>query len=305
MHILNPAPLQMPSINRRRLLLINNPVAGMRGRTLIDQVVAELEKRGAHITRSPPGQEAMRAAVQDAAGNFDAIIAAGGDGTVRALAAALEGADVPIALVPMGTGNVLASETDLPRQPMRLADLIIDGRVQHITGGRANGQPFYLMAGAGFDGAAVAGLNTPWKRRMGKLAYAGPGLRALSRKPPRLDVIIDGKSYPANWAVFANGQRYGGPFTLTRRADLRTQGLQAVLINAPSRLALAAMVARLAAGSLDQVSGVEVVACTRASVHSPEPVPVQVDGDPFGVTPLEIESGGSGFSLIVPEGYAR
>jgi len=123
-------------------------------------------------------------------------------------------------------------------------------------------------------------------------------------KPPQLDILIDGKAYSANWVVFANGQRYGGPFTITRRADLRTSGLHAVLITAPTRLALLAMVAKLGTGALDQTAGVEVVSCTRAAVRSAEPVLVQVDGDPFGETPLEIEAGGSGFSLIVPDAYA-
>ena len=295
----------MTTANRRRFLLVHNAIAGVKGRTLVDEVTAELERRGASVTRCAPGEAAMRDTVKQSTGNYDAIIAAGGDGTVRALAAALSGVAMPIALIPMGTGNVLASEVGLPKRASQLAEVIVNGRVQPIVGARANGQSFYLMAGAGFDGAAVSGLNTPWKRRVGKLAYAGPGLRVLTSKPPLLNVVIDGLPYSANWVVFANGQRYGGPFTITRQADLRAPGLHAVLITAKTRLALMSKLMRLGITSLDRARGVKVIPCERASVRSTQPIAVQVDGDPFGTTPLDIEAGGSGFNFIVPDAYVR
>lgn len=295
----------MAELTRRRFLLVHNAVAGVKGRTLVDRTVAELERAGASITRCAPGEAAMRDTVSRANGQYDAIIAAGGDGTVRALAAALNGASVPIALIPMGTGNVLASEVGLPKRTADLVDIILHGPTQSITGARANGAPFYLMAGAGFDGAAVNALNTPWKRRVGKLAYAGPGLKALTGRPPQLTVTVDGVQHTANWVVFANGHRYGGPFTITRQADLRASGLKAVLITAPTRLSLMMKLTRLGLTSLDGARGVKVIPCQRGSVRSPEPVAVQVDGDAFGRTPLDVEAGGSGFEFIVPKAYAR
>lgn len=294
----------MSATPRRKFLLIHNAVAGVKGRRLADKVVAHLEQLGASVTRCPAGEAAMRDAAGAAPGRYDAVIAAGGDGTVRALAAALGGALTPIALIPMGTGNVLASEIKLSRRPSVLASMIVEGPVQAITGATANGKPFYMMAGAGFDGAAVIALDTPMKRRIGKLAYAVPGLRALTSLPPLLDVVVDGQAFKANWVVFANGQRYGGPFTITRQADLRKPGLHAVLMTAKTRLALMAIVAKLGVMPLDRVSGVRVLPCTRASVRSAQPVPVQVDGDAFGVTPLDVEAGGIGFNLIVPQAYA-
>lgn len=291
--------------NRKRFLLVHNAIAGVKGRTLVEDVVAELERRDASVVRCAPGEQAMRDAAGNASGGFEAIIAAGGDGTVRALAAALAGDAMPIALIPMGTGNVLASEVGLPRRAGPLADVIINGPVQPIFGAKANGQPFYLMAGAGFDGAAVGGLDTPLKRRIGKLAYTGPGLKALTSKPPLLDVVVDGQLHTANWVVFANGQRYGGPFTITRTADLRTPGLRAVLITAKTRLALMRILTRLGVMSLDRAAGVKVIPCTRASVRSNQKIAVQVDGDAFGETPLDVEAGGSGFNLIVPAAYAK
>ena len=291
--------------SRKRLLLVHNAIAGIKGRSLVEDVVAELEKSGATVTRAAPGESEMRRLAETASDHFDALIAAGGDGTVRALAAALGTQTVPIALIPMGTGNVLAAEVALPKKPRDLAHLILTGRVQRIEGARVNGEPFFLMTGAGFDGAAVKALDTPLKRRIGKAAYTLPGLKAVAAPLPVLDLDIDGKAYRANWVVFANGHRYGGPFTITRKADLRKPGLQAVIITSSGKLAQLRQLTLLGLGYLDKDSGVEVIPCQRATVRSAAPVLVQCDGDFFGETPITVEAGGPAFHMIVPDAYAN
>src|SRR5690606_1454200 len=96
---------------RRRFLLLHNPVAGVRRRTLARRVASELERRGAEIvmlrfwgaTATAPGAIARDVQLD----GFDAVIAAGGDGTVRALATALgESTPIPIGIIATGTGNV-------------------------------------------------------------------------------------------------------------------------------------------------------------------------------------------------------
>jgi diacylglycerol kinase (ATP) len=107
--------------------------------------------------------------------------------------------------------------------------------------------------------------------------------------------------------VFANGHRYGGPFTITSKADLRHSGLQAVVVNSSGKLAQMRQLTRLGLGILDGDSGVEVVPCQRATVRSTSALPalVQCDGDFFGEAPITIEAGGPVFHMIVPEAYAR
>lgn len=291
---------------RQRFLLIHNAIAGVKGRSLAGDVVAELEKSGATVTRAAAGEAEMRRLAETASVKFDAVIAAGGDGTVRALAAALGTQTVPIGLVPMGTGNVLASEVALPRTPRALAELFRTGPSLRIEGARINGDAFYLMAGAGFDGAAVNALNTPLKRRVGKAAYMMPGLRAFAAPLPVLDVEIDGTHHRANWIVVANGHRYGGPFVITRKADLRKPGLQAVLIKSSGKIAQLRQLTRLGLGTLERDKHVEIIPCKRVNIRSHgRPVLVQCDGDSFGETPVSIEAGGPAFHMIVPETYAK
>lgn len=238
------------------------------------------------------------------AGGYDAVIAAGGDGTVRELARSLGGGGTPIGFVPMGTGNVLAHEIGLPRTADGIARVLLEGPAIDLHGARANGEPFFLMAGAGFDGDVVRRLDTVWKRRLGKAAYALPVLGTLARPLPRLEVEIGGRVHEASWAVITRARHYGGSFMLAERADLRRPGLVAVLVSAASRALLVRKLMGLPAGTLLAQPGVEAIGCDRAVVRAVPPVHTQIDGDAFGTTPLEIESGGAPLCLIVPPGYA-
>lgn len=289
---------------RRRFLLVHNPAAGTAGRTLTSRVVAELERQGATVTRALPPSGMGPVIAAGAAEAFDAVIAAGGDGTFRALAAALERVHVPLGLIPAGTGNVLASEISLRKSPVVIADVLMRGPIVEIEGARANGEPFYLMAGAGFDGAVVRDLDTPWKQRIGKAAYTKPVLAALAAASPELEVTIDGKAYRAGWVVAAKARRYGGLFTIAPGAALAAEDLQVVLFKSEKRSVRVRQLLALGAGLLTSDPSVAFVAGRRISVRSAVPVAVQIDGDGFGVTPLDIAAGGPRVQLIVPPEYA-
>ena len=103
---------------RRRLFVISNPGAGLSHSSLIDDAVRALERAGASLTRVRPASiDAARLAAREAAasGSYDAIVAAGGDGTIRHVASALIDSGTPLGIIPVGTGNVLAHEIGLSR----------------------------------------------------------------------------------------------------------------------------------------------------------------------------------------------
>lgn len=288
---------------RSRFLLVFNPIAGPAGRSLLTDVRASLEAKGASITPYMPARARVPSPEEVREGRYEAVIAAGGDGTVRALAASLTGSEIPIGYIPMGTGNVLAHEIGLPRGAGAIADVLVRGPVVEVEGARANGELIFLMAGVGFDGDVIRQLNLAWKRRVGKLAYPAPVLRTLARPLPRLHVDVDGRSFEANWAVIANARHYGGSFVLAPDANIRSGGLTAVLVRADTRARLLQQLLMLPLGKLTCQTDVISIRCRRAVIRSDQPVATQVDGDPFGVTPLDVEAGGAPFRLIVPESY--
>jgi diacylglycerol kinase (ATP) len=296
-------------IMRRRFLLIANPVAGVAGAPLVADVVRALQRRGATVTCITAGdpaaaQRAARQAVE--AGGQDAVVAAGGDGTIRQVAAALIGTEMPLGIVPVGTGNVLAHEIGLAATTSAVTGMLLGGPVATVACAAANGTPFLLMVGAGFDARVLSALDQRLKSRVGKMAYAGPLLGALVRPVDALNVTVDGQHRTASWAVIANARHYGGRFVLAPRTGILERGLEAILFKARSRAVLLGQLMSLAAGRLEphaaQSGNVEMLRCSRVSIAAHDPVPTQVDGDVLGTTPLEVDEGTAEVRLIVPAG---
>lgn len=288
---------------RRRLFIVRNRFAGVPRQRFFDAVVDRLRSAGAevHLAQQDDPDAAIEG-VRAAIATSDAIVAAGGDGTVRLVAGAVGRAPVPVGLIPLGTGNVLAREIGLARTPDAVARTLLEGRVEIVHGGTANGAPFYLMAGAGFDGRTVSHLDYRLKRVLGRAAYADAVIRAWKAPVDVLDVEVDGQPYRANWVIVTNARHYGGSFVLSPRRSIFAPGLEAILIRAPGRLKLASQMLRLAHGSIATSGNASVTAvpATRVTVRSHVPVPTQLDGDGFGTTPLAIDADGPQLRLIVP-----
>jgi diacylglycerol kinase family enzyme len=145
------------------------------------------------------GQGGARRAL---AARADVVIAAGGDGTVRAVAEGLRDSGVPIALLPSGTGNLLARNLDLPLNSIEHsvltaftgADRRIDLGIAEITrpDGAVEENVFLVMAGLGLDAKMIAMTDSKLKKAVGWLAYVDAGVRALpSLKPVRLRYSVD------------------------------------------------------------------------------------------------------------------
>jgi diacylglycerol kinase (ATP) len=294
---------------RRNFFMIANPGAGLGGSPLVEQVANALCGAGASVTRARPTDvRAARHEAREAAkcGRYDAIVAAGGDGTIRQVAAALLGADTPLGIVPVGTGNVLAHEIGLAPKSDAIARMLLHGPAASVMCAQANKEPFLLMAGAGFDGRVIAALDHRFKSYVGKAAYAGPILGALVRPMDMLTVILDGTRHEASWAVIANARHYGGRYVLAPHTGIQERGLQAVLFKARNRAVLVGQVLSLVMGKLGKRTAthgdVAMLPCASATITAHHPVPTQIDGDPFGLTPIEIESGSAELRLIVPAG---
>lgn len=289
---------------RRRFLLVRNPNAGLSGSTLLGDVVARLagEQASVRVISAGSIDDAHRLVDEALASEpVDAVVAAGGDGTIRALAQTLSRWAVPLGIIPVGTGNVMAREIGLAPQGELVAQTLLTGRSVTIHGALANGQPFFLMAGIGFDGRIVHALNQPLKRTLGRAAYVPPILANVAKRIDDLLVVIDGKEEEANWVVAANSSHYGGAFIIAPGAHLDTPGLSAVLVKSSNRAELLLQLAYLAAGRFDRCRGVTIRPFSRLKATARrEQVPVEIDGDPFGYSPVEIEANGPKLDLIVP-----
>ena len=295
---------------RRNFALVFNQSAGAGRPRKLDRVVAHLEKHGAHVTAiqtSTAADASQKVAAAALGGRFDAVIAAGGDGTIRAVAAGAAGTNMPVGIVPLSTGNVMRHEIGLSTRARLIAQTLLEGPEIPVRGGIINGAPFLLMAGAGFDGRIVALLNQNSKRVFGRLAYAAPVLKTLGAGVFDLDVEVDGVPYNASWVIVTNAAHYGGSFLLTCDTQLGAGQLVAVIVTGTTRRDLMAASMALGLGRLadpkTRPQGILSIPCNRVRISSAFPVPVEVDGDQAGTTPVEISANGPIVRLIVPHAY--
>jgi diacylglycerol kinase (ATP) len=278
-----------------------------RRRLLLD-VVARLEDAGAQVSvQTAPGASATSLLVEKAARArlYDAIAAAGGDGTIRAVAMGLRGSSTPLGIVPVGTGNVMAHEIGLRRRASAVARCLLHGEEAPLSPAAANGEPFFLMAGVGFDARAVAALDPAVKRRWGRLAYFWPVARALFRPLPHLDAEIDGECISASWVVVTKAHRYGGSFVLSPDSSILDGKLHAACSHARSRLGLARDLMAIARGDVMGAPHLTITPCNRAFIGASNPEPVEVDGELFGATPLEVVADPQSLLIILPQERPR
>jgi diacylglycerol kinase family enzyme len=165
-------------------------------------------------TEDDPGEGQAKQAMADGA---DLVLAQGGDGTVRAVAAALAGAGVPLGLLPAGTGNLLARNLGVPRD--------LDGAVGVLTGGTSrevdvleiDGEPYVVMGGSGFDAQLFELTSDDLKARVGWAAYVSAGIRAVRAATPyEVRITTDRESL----RVQAVGVVVGNVGTLTAGIEL-------------------------------------------------------------------------------------
>lgn len=272
----------------RRLLVIYNPTAGRRKRRKLDRFLAQLRALGAAVelcaTEAPRHAEALARAADPA--RFDAVVVAGGDGTINEAVNGLSQSPLPLALLPLGTANVLANELRLPRRVKALARLAAFAPARPVWPGEAvaeasgQGRRFLIMAGAGFDADVVEHLDLALKRRAGKLAYVWSILGRLRHyRPCCYKGEVDGAPVEGASLIAAKAHFYGGRFVLAPKARLDEPGLQLAIFADAGRRAALGYLAAMSLGWLQRCRSFRVLAGKSVRLSGPEGAPVQLDGD--------------------------
>jgi diacylglycerol kinase family enzyme len=236
------------------------------------------------VTEKPvEGVTAASAAALDGA---DLVVAVGGDGTVRGCAEGLAGTGVPLGIVPHGTANLLARTLRIPGRARAALDVAL-GRSPDAGGtdvdidlAVADGMPFTAMAGLGLDAAVVAG--TRMKHQFGWLAYALSGAAHLALPPARFTIRLDGGppvEREARSVVVGNSGLLPGGFSLLPDARL-DDGLLDVGVLAPrGPLGWPRLATRVLTNSGRRDPMLERFQARTVEITAAAPLPREVDGE--------------------------
>jgi YegS/Rv2252/BmrU family lipid kinase len=300
-----------------RALVVHNPTAGGgRAGRLAPQVVERLAGDGVEVDqhRTLSLEDARLAACQ-AAGEVDAVVAIGGDGTVGACAAGLADAGVSggspadagvsggspggpgvraaLAVIPAGGGNDAARSLGLPADdPLAAAGMLTRLRRRPADLATVDGRAYLNVAGAGFDSEVnrLANQRLRWAR--GRPRYVGAVLAELVvGRTASFELALDGQPERlSGWLVaVANGPSYGGGMLVAPRASLADGLLEVVVIGAIGKLEFLRTFPKVFSGRHVDHPAVAVHRAARVDLAADRPLAVYADGEPAGTLPATFE----------------
>ncbi|HXX58244.1 MAG TPA: diacylglycerol kinase family protein [Thermodesulfovibrionales bacterium] len=283
---------------KESILLIANPAARRASSRSIEKAAALFRSKGYEVTISLTRQrgEAEELAKKASRDRLSLVVAAGGDGTFNEVVNGLAYTDTPMAILPMGTTNVLAKELGIPEILEGAVARAIKGSGRSVSLGKitANHPPsgsvtryFCLMAGIGFDGEAVYRFRSSLKRYSGRAAYVLSGLKTLlSYAPEPLLFSVDGNSRRGYSAIVGKASRYGGNFQVTPDAALTDPHFHLVIMEGKKRRDVLRYVCGIVAGGHLGFRDISYLKADAIRIEGR--AAVQVDGDYLGFTPAEI-----------------
>jgi YegS/Rv2252/BmrU family lipid kinase len=296
-----------PAASPRRVAVVSNPAtgggdgAGRRRDTEQALAGAGLEVLWLETTRQDPGQGVTRQAVAE---GVDLVMAQGGDGTVAACVTGLAGGDVPLAVLPGGTGNLLAANFDIPSDLDGAVEVALRGERRRLDVAAMGEDRFVVMGGIGFDAAMLADADPRLKERLGAVAYVISGFGHLRRRSTRFELRLDdaGAVTRVGQGVLVGnlGRLQGGlPIMPDARPDdglLDVAVLRTRTLPDWARLAVRVLLRRRR-----KDPELEVFRARRVEVRCDPPQPVERDGDPVGETDhLVVEIIPRALTLCVP-----
>jgi YegS/Rv2252/BmrU family lipid kinase len=275
-------------VSRRFALLVNPAAGGGRALKALPAVIAELDRLGApHRTVTTRSMEHAAEEAGRAGRAGETVLAVGGDGLLRPVAAALKGTGSAVALIPCGRGNDLARVVGIPRDPAEAARMAVEGGERPVDVASVDGTPYLGIASFGFDSDANRIANEA-KLVKGDAVYLYAALRALAAwRPASFEVTVDGTRHEVTGYSVAvgNSRAYGGGMLLLPHAELDDGKLDVLLVSESSKLTFLRGLPKVFKGTHLESPNTQVLKGEVIEVSSDRPFVIYADGDPIGATP--------------------
>lgn len=264
--------------------LIINPNSGTRPKEALPELLqsalgADREVRV--LATTAPG-DAPRLARHAVAQGADAVVVAGGDGTVNEVATAMMHTGVPLGIIPCGSGNGLARSLAIPQDFRKAAEIIADRFVVDIDCGVAADRPFFCAFGMGFDAEVTRKFES--EKRRGRMTYIKSALLEFLNFSPNVYAIsIGGRVITERALIVAvcNAAQYGNNAYIAPQASL-SDGLLDLTIIHDGPLALQTLAGiQLFSGTIDNNILVDHIRISEAVITRLDDGPAHIDGELF------------------------
>jgi len=264
---------------------------------------------GAMFLPTTEAGHAVALAEQAAREGFGTVVAAGGDGTINEVVNGLmrvpAEARPRLGVAPLGTANVYARELGLPLSVDAAWRVIAAGRERRVDMGlarAAGGERRYFaqLAGAGFDAMAIAALDMKLKKRINWLSYIISGFRTVARGLPRLTVTADGRRCEGCFVFIGNGRFYGGSYRMFPEARLDDGMLEVCVFEGGRVLDVLRYLPRVLTASHPKLADVHYFKARNVRVESPQPTPMEVDGELWENCPVEFSAEPGALRVLTP-----
>lgn len=241
----------------------------------------------------------------------DVVIAAGGDGTIRAVASELAGTDVALGVLPLGTGNLFARNIGLPYQDIAACvDEALHGQPHKVDtlqlslerpGGRKDHEVSLVIAGGGLDAEIMEDTRDVLKQRAGWLAYGEAGLRHIMGSRKTITIQLDDgdpSTVRVRSVLLANCGSLQAGIELVPTALFDDGHMDAVLLTPRHAWDWARILAKTTLRFSSEIPMMTVRQAVRGRIRMEEPLPFQIDGDAVGEV-ISVKAEVAPSSLIV------
>ena len=285
--------------------LVINPISGTRSKEGLDRYVAEqLSPLGWEIeTAYTRGRgDATRLALEAAEMGYEAVIAAGGDGTVNETAAALCGTQTALAIVPCGSGNGLARHLGIPVDVREGVRTILNNKAHAIDYATVNGRKFFCTFGVGFDAAVSEAFAR--KKTRGKLTYIQSTFQTYAHYEPELYTIkAGGKTLTEKAFLVAvcNASQYGNNAYIAPSAVIDDGLLDVTIIHAGNPLSTALVGFDMLTGMIEKNVLIDTFRTPSLTISRQGGGPAHIDGEPLNMdSELDIVCHPSSLRVVSP-----
>lgn len=301
-------PVPSSGFERKEAVLIINPAAhnvpALKVRREAEEWLREAGWRFRWEQTTETGH-ATRIAARAAAEKVPLVLALGGDGTLNEVANGLAGTETALGTLPAGTSNIWAREAGISRKLVEAVRLMATGERRLIDLGKAGDRYFMLFAGIGVDAQITRTVSLDMKRHVGAAAYGVAALReALRWRSRPVTVRLDGveRRMDVLMAFAGNTRLYAGLTKITPNAVVDDGLLDVCIYEGSGSLDIAMHTARTLLKSHKKANKVLCQQVRRLEFDWEEPLPMQLDGDPVGDCPREIEVAPGALWVVVPAG---